>query len=765
MKKIITIFALIIIVIIAEDSYAEIGEGISSVGSLNSIIYHSVGVGISDIGSLNSIIYHTVGEGISDVGTLYSSSITNTIVITHGYTAEEYNPIVPISESRWEHYVWQFAMAIAVSNNCDIYLIRKGKIWKSIASYNDFENMTENYRENPIEDLLYNPNFFTDQMDIQSNKSNIFIFDWTLESALNWQGFSEAASDVLAATLVKLAVQYPFLFEHLHFIGHSRGCVVNSEAIERLIYWSENGALPSGISLDPNIHMTTLDAHPVGHWFSSVFLEMKDDAVNSENITLNSDRIGVVGWKGNAHKTAYLDNYWEDTEGCLIIGLSNYPGLNSSNLTCNNDLSSKFLPDQFKPHQLVHTWYHGTVSITDLNDSFGVGDPNIERTAWYNSTLGSTQGFYYSRNRRGNLSSISSIYSELKNISEDHYYGAEQLIFNGDFSLVETNNPPLAPGWSYQDGVFSHLWHPWPLSNPCVLLGYNNRLLIHNSLFIPNNVEKIHFRMKVVDESDVDELDLYIGNDIIRAYPVNNTSSYKRFYADIPSTMVGTVNQIKFEITDNSNQNPTVRIDDISFTCNNNIFSSVACPVNFHVYDSYGNHTGPLNDTTFTEQIPGSRYNIYKDSTGNEIKTVTLKSLSENDEYTFIIESQDTTSFFSYVIEDYPDTSKATITFEFDSIAIEPNTVTSCTLSTNIQTPVLEVDLNGDGQIDTTFAPVITGLCVDKNISMNWNLLSIPYDTEQKLKSELFPTAVSSAFWYNQGYIIKDTLEEKKVIG
>jgi hypothetical protein len=43
-------------------------------------------------------------------------------------------------------------------------------------------------------------------------------------------------------------------------------------------------------------------------------------------------------------------------------------------------------------------------------------------------------------------------------------------------------------------------------------------------------------------------------------------------------------------------------------------------------------------------------------------------------------------------------------------------------------------------------------------ITMGWNLLSLPLEVETHTTNELYPTAVSSAFIYNQGYVSIDTL-------
>lgn len=162
--------------------------------------------------------------------------------------------------------------------------------------------------------------------------------------------------------------------------------------------------------------MTTLDAHPAGHWRGlwGYLVPMDDDRVNSFNI-------GVAGWKGGNFFTKYIDNYFERHFNLLqnpFKGLDSYPGLNLD-LPSNNDLNTK-LPIN-DAHSLVHTWYYGTVDTLGSNDEFNHG-ANIPRNEWYNSNLGKTQGFYYSRNRLGwsNLTEISSITNDLKDVSSDN---------------------------------------------------------------------------------------------------------------------------------------------------------------------------------------------------------------------------------------------------------------------------------------------------------------------------------------------------------
>ena len=102
-------------------------------------------------------------------------------------------------------------------------------------------------------------------------KAVVLVSDWYVESDISEVGFAEAAADAIYAAMVDLDRQTGGQFNApagghgqatytaggllqspLHFIGHSRGTVVNSEIIQRLGY---HKVVESGI------HMTTLDPH------------------------------------------------------------------------------------------------------------------------------------------------------------------------------------------------------------------------------------------------------------------------------------------------------------------------------------------------------------------------------------------------------------------------------------------------------------------------------------------------------------------------
>ncbi|WP_157359932.1 tandem-95 repeat protein [Caldimonas brevitalea] len=101
----------------------------------------------------------------------------------------------------------------------------------------------------------------------------ILIANWLSDASTTDTGFAEGAADALFASLVELhrgtaaaGFRGGLLNSHLHFIGHGRGAVVNSEIIQRLGRYADSLQQVQGVnreSDDPSnrldLHMTTLD--------------------------------------------------------------------------------------------------------------------------------------------------------------------------------------------------------------------------------------------------------------------------------------------------------------------------------------------------------------------------------------------------------------------------------------------------------------------------------------------------------------------------
>jgi hypothetical protein len=125
----------------------------------------------------------------------------------------------------------------------------------------------------------------------------------------------------------------------------------------------------------------------------------------------------------------------------------------------------------------------------------------------------------------------------------------------------------------------------------------------------------------------------------------------------------------------------------------------VACPVEVHVYDAAGRHTGPTSDSTYVEEIPGSRY-LPANLSNPESKKVFL--LPKGGSYRFEISSQDTSGFFDF--RAYEIVNGKLVKFvSFDSVEFEPSTLAECVLRTISPDVAITVDKDGDGDIDSTY--------------------------------------------------------------
>jgi hypothetical protein len=132
-----------------------------------------------------------------------------------------------------------------------------------------------------------------DSVSLAPNGETVVQYDWAKHSNDNdWAdvghsklmpGWREAAADYLANYLLGTGLAFEAQQQNvpIHFIGHSLGTVVISEAIRRLGYY--------GINVD---QMTTLDPHDQDQ-------DWVPDAIADPQVTVWSN-------------VAFADNYWED---------------------------------------------------------------------------------------------------------------------------------------------------------------------------------------------------------------------------------------------------------------------------------------------------------------------------------------------------------------------------------------------------------------------------------------------------------------------
>lgn len=157
-------------------------------------------------------------------------------------------------------------------------------------------------------------------------------------------------------------------------------------------------------------------------------------------------------------------------------------------------------------------------------------------------------------------------------------------------------------------------------------------------------------------------------------------------------------------ILDNSNELPT-GISSQPYPLHGTTLS-VHSPVNIHVYDSNGNHTGPISNGDFEVNIPGSSYDTLGDAK--------FIYLPENGVYTIKFEAIDNGSF-DFKIRKF-ENDENTETILYNDIPLTDNTKAETEFDTTLsQPPVLQVDQDGNGTTDTTVTSTstLTGSAVD----------------------------------------------------
>jgi hypothetical protein len=340
-----------------------------------------------------------------------------------------------------------------------------------------------------------------------SSSERVLLFNWAAESDIAGPGYAPAAADALYAALRRPNGDLTgtnLLANGVHFIGHSRGTVVNSEVVRRIAV-----AVPA---LPRVTQVTTLDAHP---W---------SGASDPDPRTWTN-----VDW---------ADNYFQEDlfspNGLPSIGGAyTYPSLAS--LAGMN-------------HSGVHEWYHGTINL------FAVPSP-FTRPTWYGGTVaGWDRGFYWSR--------IAGGYPGPDVEPSPSTPTAPDSIINGGFQ--EWNSATDFAGWGYHGGNGAgQIAQEGTSGNYVLLLDSSGTSRRHNRLFVPANAGIVSFRMAVISSATNTSLWVQLGNSL-SIFPTSSTSGWVWRQASVPATFGETVQTLEFLVTSSAGT-PSVVIDDITF--------------------------------------------------------------------------------------------------------------------------------------------------------------------------------------------------------
>ena len=430
------------------------------------------------IGTADGVFKSRIKECNAETGNQLSEKDFGTTIISHGYQ--------PDGEHPYSSGHWGLTLARAILQRAG-----KGQIML-------VEKATGNLIT--LESLGVNA----------ETGEQIILFDWAKESNIKQKGYSEAAGDALFNSL--LLHRNRLNLEHIHFIGHSRGTVVNTLAVERLLTLTRNYPNYSNIGID---QVTNLDAHDWG-WMD--FLSDLNDAHPEASIAQppsHAPNNGTIAWKGVGFNDSYYQYDDLILEGRRVFGADNYQWDDSTLY------SSVFHSDPTSGYgRLGYPIYDVYVAtISNGHDLLGGG--------YHYSRIGGKQSKRGSRGK-GAIDPSFSFFENLVHVSNEGPINRIQGIVNGSFDRGEQTD---IPGWTYHNGqIINSSINP---SEECaILVSSDNRpaLLQHNRLFIPNDAQSVSFQIKKAE-----------GPQSLLTFQIISLSSSGQYNKDTTFTLPNTI--------------------------------------------------------------------------------------------------------------------------------------------------------------------------------------------------------------------------------
>lgn len=444
----------------------------------------------------------------------------------------------------------------------------------------------------------------------------IFLFDWSEESNEPSAGWGEAAGDTLFSMLVGLdlldlgpGATNP----KSHFIGHSFGAAVISEAVERLTF------------LDTTVDLVTyLDPHDFNQ---GLFTDARQ-----ELFTLGEPPgYGATAWEHVLSTEAY---YQTDSPPLVPEGRP-IPG--AYNLLVNDQL------DSLNPHSEIWTeFYKGTVenvssetgyAHSPLRNSMDLVPRSVPAATFYGAP--SNQDHEHSSlqlvasRAQGtpNLAGLAELGETRESIEIKKWQPSQpQAVFNGDFQFTgdEHDTDPfrgnnLIPGWSHHGGG-GQGFIPLPEDDP--LLGEDNYFLRleasvdpqrasrkHNLTVLPESAEAISFLVRLERnpfEGTDDYLAVIVGEEDPTLLPLAEvTTSWFTRTVQVRPSLRSQAHTIQFKVLPGENGvfETIVDIDNVDVVSQD--FDSIATIFNSAVTSLLGSgNLGSILDTSLGFDLP-----------------------------------------------------------------------------------------------------------------------------------------------------------------
>ena len=378
----------------------------------------------------------------------------------------------------------------------------------------------------------------------------VLVYNWAWESNDGEEGWLQAAADNLFASLLAapLGVGLNVLQSDLHFIGHSRGAVLNSLVVERLGYYFDSFVVDQVTSLDP---------HPIrlGDGAGLVY-----DAADPEPVTYANVR--------------YADNYFRQDGPYQVDGDFNgivMPG--AKNVELDEAVLANF-SGHLSEHSDVHLWYTATIDVSAAVVEGETVDAHMAANWWQSGVAfdadaepaSGRDSVGYARSRNGGADrsgfSVNSGSSASTTLPR---------VFNGDFTYGGTLSNEI-PGWERHGGGGSgKLQEEFIGTDRHLQLDSGDASRTHNPLYVPPQVIGVEYDYWIYNNdvfSPNDTLQLLLGNEVIDT--ISLATETNGFALDRQATLLsqrdGFVDTLEFRIDDGGDGiDSGVRIDNVTF--------------------------------------------------------------------------------------------------------------------------------------------------------------------------------------------------------
>ncbi|EMI43280.1 dockerin type I domain-containing protein [Rhodopirellula sp. SWK7] len=392
----------------------------------------------------------------------------------------------------------------------------------------------------------------------------VLLFDWGDASNNDSAGWGEAAGDALFSIAVGLGIIAPAAgpanTTDLHFIGHSFGTAVTSDAVERLAAFE--------IPVD---HLTYLDPH---------------DFDQSRLPIDGSQDLDTLGLPLVNEAPVYGATVWDNVDFADVYYQTNPLGFFSTNPggrpipgAYNVSVTAETSEASF-PHSAVWNEYY-LASVNDPSSTTGYAfssrvDNAVDRPE--PRFYGSDQDHDHTPDAIANRDNGSPNSTGLDangltsaQITAGRWAPAwNSQINNAGFAFVG-NQGSEVPGWAFHSGGGNAEITPNP--DAALSLQSSNDSRTHNWTYIPNDVALLDYDITIPISITSGSLQVLIGDTLVDSLAIDQFTSLERTLAAngglTLSSSIGShadsVNTLTFRLTDSPSDNANITVDDVRF--------------------------------------------------------------------------------------------------------------------------------------------------------------------------------------------------------